>query len=175
MSTTPTTKAAQAAFGEMNLQDYLALLNRRKFWIIFPALGVAIAICVAAWRLPNVYRCEAVILVEPQKVPDSYFRSTAVSSWGDRLSTIYQEVTSPTRLKRLIDSMGLYPELRKQSGEQEAVTAMQRAITVELVTAMGSQAAAFRIIFKGRNAAQTAQVTNQIAAMFIEENLKVRE
>src|SRR5271167_1860422 len=169
------TAAAAEAFGEMSVQDYIALAKRRKFWIIFPALAVMTAMAVLALRLPNIFRSQAVILIEPQKVPASFVQSTAGSVWGERLSTIYQEVTSPTRLNRLIDSMGLYPDLRKQEGEQEAVSAMQKAISVEQVSVMGSQAAAFRIAYKGMDPAKTAQVANQIAAIFIEENLKVRE
>jgi len=169
------TTASTQNFGEMSVQDYFALAKRRKLWIIFPALAVMIATAVMAWKLPNVYRCDAVILVEPQKVPSSYFTSTVTTGMAERISTIYQEVTSPARLKRLIDTMGLYPDIRKQEGEQEAIRVMAKAITVEQVSAMGSQAAAFRIAFKDRNPAQTAQVTNQITAMFIEENLKVRE
>ena len=46
---------------------------------------------------------------------------------------------------------------------------------MEQVTAMGANAPAFRISYKGKNPAQAAQVTNQLTAMFIEENLKVRE
>jgi len=169
------TTGATQDFGEMSIQDYFALARRRKFWIIFPALAVMIATAVMAWRLPNVYRCDAIILVEPQKVPASYFASTVTTGMAERISTIYQEVTSPARLKRLIDTMGLYPDVRKEEGEQEAIRIMAKAINVEQVSAMGSQAAAFRISFKDRNPAQTAQVTNQLTAMFIEENLKVRE
>jgi polysaccharide chain length determinant protein (PEP-CTERM system associated) len=168
-------KASAAGLGEMSLQDYLGLLRRRKFWIIFPALAVSIAVAVSARRLPNVYRSEAVILVEPQKVPSSYVASTVTTGMSERMSTIYQQVTSPARLKRLIDNLGLYPDVRKQQGEQEAVQLMSKAITVEQVSALGSQAAAFRVAYKGKNPAETAQVTNQITAMFIEENLKVRE
>jgi|SRR5271165_131920 len=174
MSNTATAPVAPG-LGQMSTQDYFALAKRRRFWIIFPALAVAVAIAVMAWRLPNIYRSMAVILVEPQKVPSSYVQTTAVTGWGDRVSTIYQEVTSPARLKRIIDAMGLYPDLRKDEGEQEAVATMQKAIVVEQVVAMGNNAAAFRISYKGRSPSQTAQVTNQIAAMFIEENLKVRE
>ncbi len=166
---------AATGLGEMTLQDYLGLVRRRKFWIIFPAITVALAVAITAYKLPNVYRAEAVILVEPQKVPTSYVASTVTTGMSDRMSTIYQEVTSPTRLKQLIDNLGLYPELRKQQGEQEAVRAMSKAITVEQVSALGSQAAAFRVAYKGRTPAETAQVTNQITAMFIQENLKVRE
>jgi polysaccharide biosynthesis transport protein len=174
MGNTPA-KAAGQTLGEMGVREYLALCERRKFWIVFPALAVAIIVGIIAWRLPNIFRCEAVILVEPQKVPASYVQSISDSGWGNRVSTIYQEVTSPARLRRIIDSMGLYSDIRQQQGEQEAVKAMQRGISVEQVTAMGSQAAAFRISYKGQSPTQVAQVTNQIAAMFIEENLKVRE
>lgn len=173
MSKIPTT--ATAGFGDMNLQDYFALAKRRKFWIIFPALAVMIASTVMAARLPNVYRCSAVILVEPQKVAIGYVPSTVTSGMVERMTTIYAEVTSPTRLKRLIDSMGLYPEVRKQQGEQEAVRQMAGAISVEQVTAMGATMPAYRISYKSGKPAEAAQVTNQITAMFIEENLKVRE
>jgi polysaccharide chain length determinant protein (PEP-CTERM system associated) len=159
----------------MNLQDYLALAKRRKFWIIFPALAVVIATAVMAWRLPNIYRAEAIILVTPQKVPSSYFTTTVTTPMADRISAVYQEVTSISRLKRIIDSMGLYRDIRKEEGEQEAIRLMIKAITVEQVSVMGANAPAFRIGFKGRVPAETAQVTNQLTAMFIEENLKVRE
>jgi len=179
MSNTATAAVAQV-FGEMSLQDYIALARRRKFWLIFPALAVMIAVVVMAWRLPDTYRSYAIILVEPQKVPYNYFQATAVAGWNERLAAIYQEVISPARLKRIIDSMGLYPEIRKQEGEQEAISALQKGIIIEQVPPMTSQAdatkvPAFRLGYKSRNPAQAAQVTNQIAAMFIEENLKIRE
>ena len=174
MSNAQTAAGAQG-FGEMGLQDYLALLKRRKYWIIFPAFAVTIAAAVMAWKLPNVYRSEAVILVQPQKVPSSYFPTTVTSAMADRVAMVYQEVVSPARLKRIIDSLGLYPDIRAREGEQEAVLTMTKAISVEQVTAMGNNAPAYRIGFKGRNPSQTAQVTNQITAMFIEENLRLRE
>jgi protein tyrosine kinase modulator len=173
MSNTPI--PATVAFGDMSVQDYLALAKRRIFWIIFPALAVMIAVAVTAWRLPNVYRAEAIILVTPQKVPVSYFASTVTTDMSQRMSNIYQEVTSATRLKRVIDSMGLYPDVRKRQGEAEAVRLMIRSISVDQLTAMGSQASAYKIGYKGKKPTEVAQVTNQITAMFIEENLKVRE
>ena len=174
MSNTPTTAAAHG-LGEMSMQDYISLVKRRKFWFIFPAVAVTIAIAVMAWRLPNIYRCEAIILVQPQKVPSSYVTTTVTTAMADRVAVIYQQVVSPSRLKRIIDSLGLYPEIRKDEGVQSALLTMTKAVNVEQVTAMGANAPAFRISYKGRNPAQVAQVTNQLTAMFIEENLKVRE
>lgn len=164
-----------ALFGELKLRDYLAIVSRRRLWIVLPAIAMAIATTIVVWRLPNLYRCQTTILIDPQKVPDNYIKATVTQNIGDRLSTIQEQVTSPAALKNLIDTMGLYPDLKKQVGEQEVIRLMQASIAVEPVTSMGTQLSAFRITFKGRNPVEAAQVTNQIAALFIEENLKVRE
>ncbi len=162
-------------FGDLNLQDYLAIARRRRFWIVLSAVAVLVTSAVVAWRLPNTYRCETTILIDPQKVPENYIRSATTENIADRLSTILQQVTSPAQLKKLIDTMGLYPDLRKRASEQEVIRTMQESIGVEPVTAMGAQLSAFRITFRGKNPVEVAQVANQIAAMFIEENLKARE
>jgi polysaccharide biosynthesis transport protein len=175
MAGTPTTPGSSPIFGDLKLQDYLAIARRRGFWIIFPALAVVVMSGVVAWRLPNTYRCETTILVDPQKVPENYIRAASTEGIADRLSTILQQVTSPAQLKKLIDTMGLYPELRKRESEQEIIRTMQQSIGVEPVTAMGAQLSAFRITFRGKNPVEVTQVANQIAAMFIEQNLKARE
>ena len=153
----------------------MGIVRRRKLWILFPTLAGLILAAVVAWRLPNIYRCETIILVDPQKVPENYVRPATTSSIADRLSTIYEEVTSPARLKNLIDSLGLYPDLKKQVGEQEVIRIMKQAIGVEPVTRLGTQLSAFRITFKGSDPVEVTQVTNQIATMFIDANLKARE
>ena len=175
MASTPLASSSSQLFGDMNLRDYLAIAKRRRFSIILAALAVLITAAIVAWRLPNVYRCQTTILVDPQKVPESYIKSTVTSAIADRLANIEEQVTSPSELKKLIDAMGLYPDLRKRMGEQELITMMQKSIGVEPVTSMGTQLSAFRITFKGKNPVETAQVANQIAAMFITENLKSRE
>jgi polysaccharide chain length determinant protein (PEP-CTERM system associated) len=175
MANPPTTPVSSQLFGDLNFHDYLAIAKRRLFWIVLPAIGVLIATAIVAWRLPDVYRCETTILVDPQKVPESYIKSSVTSGIADRLSTIQEQVTSPAELKKLIDTMGLYPELRKRIGEQEIIRVMQQSIGVEPVSSLGSQFNAFRITFRGKNPVEAAQVANQIAAMFIAENLKARE
>ncbi|HEX7962134.1 MAG TPA: GNVR domain-containing protein [Terriglobales bacterium] len=169
------TNPANELLGQLQLRDYVQIAQRRKWWIILTTISIAVASFVVIWRLPNIYRSETVILVDPQKVPDNYVASTVTTSIADRLSTLQQEVMSPTRLKRLIDNMGLYPELRGKVGDQEIVAKMQKSIVVEVVTQGGRTLSAFRVAFQGRNPIEAAQVANQLAAMFIGENLKARE
>jgi len=69
--------------------------KRRKWAILLPTIGVLLATVVVAFQLPNVYRAETVIMVDPQQLPNSYVTATVSSSISDRLSTIQQQVLSP--------------------------------------------------------------------------------
>ncbi len=162
-------------FGDLQLRDYLDIARRRKWWIILTATALFVAAAVVALRTPNVYRSETVIMVDPQKVPDNYVASTVSTSIADRLSTIQQQVMSPTRLKRVIDTMGLYPELRGRIGEQALIRMMQKATTIEVVQSGGYRLSTFRIAFHGKDPVMVAAVANQIAKLFIEENSRARE
>src|SRR5687768_8220247 len=94
--------------------DVLGTLWRWKWLIVpWPILGLA-----AAWtfssRLPDRYRSETVILVVPQRVPESYVRSTVTMRIEDRLRTISQEILSRTRLETIVNEFSLYPDLRQE-------------------------------------------------------------
>ena len=161
-------------FGDMQLRDYLGIAQRRKWWIILTFIVVFVSTVVVAMRLPDIYRSETVILVDPQKVPDSFVPTTVTTSIQDRLSTIQQQVMSPTRLKRVIDTLGLYPNLRGRISDQQLVRMMQKSTVVELANPSG-RLSSFRIAFHGKDPVIVARVANHLAAMFIEENLEVRQ
>lgn len=161
--------------GELQIRDYLEIGLHRKWWIILTAIAIFVATWVVASRLPSIYSAQTVILVDPQKVPDAYVPSTISSTIGERLATIKQQVLSPTRLKRLITSMNLYPQLKERKSEQEIIEIMQKATSVEVVGSGGGHLSAFSIKFTGKNPVEAAQVANQLATLFIEENIKVRE
>ena len=159
--------------GALLIREYLDAARRRKWTIILSAVGVFLASAVVAVRLPNIYRAETVVMVDPQQVPTSYVASTVSSSISDRLSTIQQQVLSPTRLQKLIDSMDLYPQLKGHHSEEEIIRMVQSSISIE-VNFGGARMGAFKIAYSGKNPQQAARAANQLAALFIEENLKVR-
>jgi succinoglycan biosynthesis transport protein ExoP len=157
------------------IREYLDLIRRRKLWIILIALGISICITVVALRLPSIYRAETVILVDPQKVPDSVVPTSVSGTVADRLSTIRQEVMSPTQLGLLIKEMNLFPELRDKVSEQELVSRMQKSTTIEVVDSGGQRLSAFRIAFTDTDRNRVAPVANRLASLFIERNLKARQ
>ncbi len=162
-------------FGEFELKDYLDIARRRKLLIILTAAAVAVMVAVVAMRLPDFYRSETVIMVDPQQVPSTVVASPVTANVLDRLSTLQQQVMSPSRLQKVIDSQRLYPELRGKVSDQELIRKMQKATTIEVVNAGGRAMGTFRIAFQGSNPRVVAGVANELASQFIEENLRARE
>ena len=163
------------ALGGLQVRDYLDIVRRRKWWIIVSATAVFVATTVAVFRTPDVYRSETVIIVDPQKISDNVVQSTVNSGVADRLSTIRQLATSPTRLKGVIKKLNLYPELTANHTIDAAVARMQKNITVDVVDSGGQRTSTFRIGFSSRKPSLAAAVANELGSMVIQDNLRSRE
>jgi len=163
--------------GAINVQfrEYLDLARRRLVWILLLTLGVSLTVGVVAMRLPNIYQAETVILVNPQKVSEGIVPQTVTGSVADRLSTLRQEVMSPTQLGVLVKELGLYPQLRGKVSDEELIAKMQKSTSIEVLDAGGQRLSTFRLAFTDTDKNQVAPVANRLASLFIERNLKSRE
>lgn len=159
----------------LNLHDYVDIAIRRKWWILIPLIIVSVGTSVAVIRTPDVYRSETVIVVDPQKVSDTVVQSTLNSGVADRLSTIRQLATSPTRLKSIIEKLNLYPELTSKNNTEGAIEQMQKNINIEVADSGGQRLSTFKIAFFSRTPTQAATVANEIGQMVIKDNLQARE
>jgi polysaccharide chain length determinant protein (PEP-CTERM system associated) len=172
------------------LSDYWNIFLRRKWWIIIPALVIAGGTIMVVSKLPKVYRSQTLILVDPQKVPADFVKPTVTTNVNNRLQIISQEILSRTHLQRIIDEFGLYRNeatldrilaLLLRTGkrtQEEIVDSMRKDISVETIADEDSREhtlGAFRITYQGPDPAMAQQVTRELAALFIEENLKVRD
>jgi len=160
-----------------NIDNYLAIGLRRKWYIIIPfVLGVLVSFGVYKY-LPKVYKATTLILVQSQRVPESYVRSTITDSMASRLSTISQEILSRTRLEKVIQEFNLFSEIRNSVPMEGIVEMMRSAIEVKVQANPQYERTqnSFSIAFMGQDPETVMMVTNKLASLFIEENLKVRE
>jgi hypothetical protein len=74
------------------------------------------------------YQSADKLLVVPQRVPESYVRSSVTTKIEDRLRSINSQVRSRTKLERIIDDFNLYPERRKKDVMQDIVDDMSRRL-----------------------------------------------
>ena len=165
----------QNALGALPLKDYFDVAKRRKWWVILVAIAVFVGASVVALRLPNIYRAETVILVDPQKVPDSYVPTTVSTTVSDRLSTIRQIALSPTRLWALIQKLKLDERPDAPPDPQRLVQNLQKSITIEVGDSGGQRLSSFKICAVSTNPQDSADVANKLAAMVINDNLQARK
>ena len=170
----PSHPTAHDLLGTLNLGTYLEIAQRRKWWIILCTLGLSVCATIVAQRLPNIYRAETVILVDAAQVPDNVVKSLNTGDISGRLATLRQQVLSPTRLKKLVEAQKLYPDPTGTLSEEEVIGGLQKSIIVELVNPGSGKMSAFRIAYSGRKRAEVAPIANQLAQMFIDENVTIR-
>jgi polysaccharide chain length determinant protein (PEP-CTERM system associated) len=143
-------------------------------------LIITIVGCAASFgivqELPPIYRSEALILIDAQKIPERYVSSTVSTEIKDQLASISQEILSATRLQKIINNFGLYRDQKKKLAQEEIIDLMRKDISIELEKgSTHDHPEAFRVGYQGRNPALVAEVANQLANLFIEEDLQSRE
>jgi succinoglycan biosynthesis transport protein ExoP len=160
---------------DLQIGRYLDIFRRRKWHVISTATAIFMATFVVVLQMPAIFRAETVILVDPQKVPDSYVTSTINTTVSDRLSTVRQEVMSPTRLRQLLDDTGLYAKERAKGNEDRIIQRMQSSILLEVIDAGGSRASAFRIGYTGPTPEEAALVPNRLASLVINSKVEASQ
>mgnify|MGYP000506428245 CR=1 FL=1 len=183
---------------------YWELVKRRKWWIIVPFLLVALSGSAYMYTAPKIYKASTLILVEAQRVPESYVKPTISQSLESRLHTITQQINSRSYLENVIKRYDLY--LGSNSGYENGIMASLGDVLEKLpfisegkasqqndgsesslyskvqtlrkrinVNLRGKDNRAFEIAFQWYDPEVAARVSNAIASQFIEQNLKVRE
>ena len=156
-----------------NLHDYLEVFLRRLWYLVIPFIAVLVGTGIYAFTVPKEYKATTLILVTPQKVPEDFIRPTVTSRIEERLQSIGQEIMSRTRLEQVISEFRLYESEARSLRREEIVEFMQKNIQVQLPGK--AKEGYFTISYIGKDPKVVTLVTNKLASLFIEENLKLRE
>jgi uncharacterized protein involved in exopolysaccharide biosynthesis len=169
---------------DLELKDIKGFVRRRKnaflisfFIVVICALGLAIL-------LPPVYLSEATIRLENQQIPEDYVKPTITEFAEERIQKISQQVLSRPKLLEIIEKFDLYQNVKNRKTPTELVKAMRENIGIETVVAemnnnknrkASSVTVAFNVSFAGRDPATVQKVTETLANLYLEEDIKNRE
>jgi succinoglycan biosynthesis transport protein ExoP len=153
--------------------EWWSILRRHLLLCILVAVGAFATACVFIARMPNIYKAETRILVNPQRISDKYVSSAVSMDSTERLNTLSQQVMSSTRLEAIIEDLHLFPSLRKQLGRDQLIEKMRQHITIDLKQNSDGPSS-FTLSYTGESAKEVADVTNRLAASFIAWNLRDR-
>ena len=123
------------------------------------------------------YRSESTIRVVAPRVPAEYVRPTSTESPSARIELIKQVAFSRTRLERIIRDLGLYNEGRESATLLDLVLQMRSDINVSFLapdTRRGDGAEEFSVSFVSADPELAMKITQRLAAVIIEENLRLR-
>lgn len=142
--------------------------------ILIVLVVVFVGSAVYIERMPDVYRAQTQILVNPQRVSDKYVSSAVSMGANERLNTLSQQILSSSRLETIMEEFGLFPQLRGKVSREELIERMRKNIGIELKH-NSDGLSAFTLSYSGDSAKEVATVANKLADSFITWNLHDRE
>ena len=164
---------------QLDIGYYVNLVLRRRWFVIIPFFLALIAGIYLAVALPKKYQAETLILIEPQRVPDSYVKGVISRDLGTQVSAITEMIMSRTNLFKIIEVFNLFsgPEYSRMFLD-EKIDAMRKRTKVDIVynkKDRGVAVDAFKIAYEGGEPLKVMRVVNAMAALVIEQNVKLRE
>jgi len=148
--------------------EFLDILRRRKWVILFSVLLIHFGAVVYCVRTPDLYQSTMKLLVIPPTVPEGVVHSNVNVGSLDRLRILRQEILSRARLLAVINELGLYKESGK--GAEEMVDILRKRIKSDLGT---NNTLTISFYHEDPNVAMT--ITSRLGSFFIEETIKSRE
>jgi len=150
--------------------DVALLLWQWKWLIILPCLAGGLGAFAYARTLKDVYRSESVVMMTPPKVREDLVRSSVKATLSDRILSMSQQIMSRTRLEGIVMDLNLYAEERRTGLMEDVVERMRRDVSVEVI-----RGDAFKVAYVSESPVTAMKVTERLAGLFIDENLKDRE
>jgi len=160
-------RPADEPFRWSQFRHFLHAPLRRPLLVLGPWLGIVLLAAAALFVLPRKYMSTALVLVESEKVPESFIPKVATRDTGSRLEAVRPEILSRTRLERVLAETQPYPEMGPST---QAVEKMRAATFINVSGNDG-----FTITFYHRDPHKAQEVTDRLARLFIEETIKSRE
>ena len=160
------------------LLDPVGIFARRRLWMALALIvGLAATAAAVCWW-PQRYEAEARVVINSQQIPREFVRSTIAESSMAYLNAAVGHVLSHENLDRILETHGLYPELRNRVPRETLVERMRGDITVEpekSVSREGVQTSIiYRLAFESGNPQQSADVANSLAGLLLDATLEQR-
>ena len=162
--------------------DSLALrvmeIFRRRKLIALTVFATVLAGAVSfALYLPDLYKANALVLVE-RTISESIVRTPVSGELESRLYVIKQEILSRDRLIGLIDRFHLYPRLRQRAGIENVLSRARNDIIVQPAgpeqVSGRTKTVSFTLSYTSDNRERVADVTNAVAAFYVQQNDRMR-
>jgi polysaccharide chain length determinant protein (PEP-CTERM system associated) len=159
----------------LTLQDYTVILKRRWWIIAIPAIIFPIVGFGITYLVQPQYISQTLVLVEQQRVPESYVKSVVTEDLNGRLATMREQILSRSRLQPIIERFNLFSN--GKASMDDRIDMMRRNIGITPIQsdiARTSGLPGFYISFKASDPRTAQLVCGEIQSLFVNENTSER-
>ena len=155
----------------MKPDEFLDILRRRKWLMVFSVLLIFFGATVYTVLAPDLYQSSVKLLLIPPTVSEGVVRSNVNLGTRERLTILQQEILSRARLLGMINELGLF----RGSGddEEEMVNKTRRRLTMSKNDLEANNTFTLSFYHEDPNVAMT--VASRLGSFFIEGDIKGRE
>ena len=159
----------------MTVPDYVAILKKRWWIIAIPVVIFPIVAYGITFLIQPQYISQTLVLVEQQKVPDSYVKPVVTEDLTGRLATMKEQILSRSRLQPIIERFNLFANSKMTMDDRIDLTRKNIGINpIESTIARTNGLPGFFISFKAGDARTAQLVCGEITSLFVSENLNDR-
>lgn len=165
-----------AAGPTRSLADYWDIVRRNRWYLIVPALVVAVVGLGVVRLLPAQYQSTATILIESQQIPQDLVRTTITSYVDERIEFIRQKVLTRANILQILEKFSLYPG--QGLSQTDLVARFEQNLEIERISARTGgrtvTTVAFTLSFFHESPRMAQLVANELATLFLNENVASR-
>ncbi len=158
------------------------IFRRRIGWFLWPLISLLLLTAIISVVLPNVYKSTATVLILNQQIPSALVPSTVTTFAQERIQSITQEVTSRSKILKLVEKYNLLPDKAKKLTTEALVDEIRKRISLQAINAeINKESAtqlltiAFSLSYEDEDPRKAQAVTNEVVSFYLEKNLESRE
>jgi polysaccharide chain length determinant protein (PEP-CTERM system associated) len=157
-------------------EDYMRILKKRWWILVIPAVLLAVIGYAVTFFVQPEYVSQTLVLIQQQKVPESYVKPVVSEDLNARLATMQEQILSRSRLQPIIDRFNLYGG--KGMGMDARIDLVRKDITIKPIESQIARTGGlpgFYISFKANDAHTAQQGCTEITSLFVAASLHERE
>ena len=164
----------------MEPSDFLYILVRKKWLIVFSFLLIFFVALVYSVATPDSYKSSARILIIPPSVAEGMVRTTVQMSASDRVKAIQIDLLGRVRLAEVIQKIGVQKLGFEGMPEVKMLVKMRNLISLEVDIeedyfrqTIGVNVLTLSVFHTNPDVAQ--EVASLLSSLFMDENIRLRE
>lgn len=180
----PQPALSQTAMEGKSPDEYIAMLKRRKTPVLLTFTLLSLLTILLAMLWPPTYQSTARILIEEQDIPQDMVRSTITNYANQQIQVITQRVMTFTNIIAIVEKFGLYStEELSNLPQMEVVKHFKDAVQLDVISATvvdprsgrpSDATIAFALAYENSDPRKAQQVTDELATLYLNENLRDR-